>query len=258
MTGMTNFWSPAIVPTGHLPSSTGSRRQRLPNPPMVCRITCLISESAFALRQFEGRKGIDMLVEGVIRGFQERVVILERVVEIFTGLLPAPTFYTSAVDRYFRYDNPDVRHFCLLKAVRIISALNASFELARKRYTQELATLMRIISECARHIEYVLDSDDSVQHTSNVQKYLREFFEDNRRDTDSEIKSVLIREKVINEKLGKTLDKIAAQHGTTEDRVPAAKLFHRSSQRFHSMFTRDTPSRWTCSVVGPGGFTFEV
>jgi hypothetical protein len=173
-----------------------------------------------------------MLVEGVIRGFQERVVILERVVEIFTGLLPAPTFYTSAVDRYFRYDNPDVRHFCLLKAVRIISALNASFELARKRYTQELATLMRIISECARHIEYVLDSDDSVQHTSNVQKYLREFFEDNRRDTDSEIKSVLIREKVINEKLGKTLDKIAAQHGTTEDRVPAAKLFHRSSRAF--------------------------
>jgi hypothetical protein len=173
-----------------------------------------------------------MLVEGVIRGFQERVAILEKVVEIFTTLLPTPTFHTSATDRYFRYDNPDVRHFCLLKAVRVISALNASFELARKGYTQELAILMRTLAEHTRHIEYVLDQDDSDEHTSNVQKYLQEFFEDTRRDPEIEIKGVLIREKQINEQLGKTLDKVAALHETTEGRVPTAKLFHRSSRTF--------------------------
>jgi hypothetical protein len=176
--------------------------------------------------------GADMLIEGVILGFQERIAILEGVIEIFASLLPAPTFHMSAADRYFRYDNPDARHFCLLKAVRIVSTLNASLELARKGYTQELATLMRIVSECTRHIEYVLDPDDSVEHTSKVKKYLREFFEDNRRDVELEIKGVLIREKVINEQLGKSLDKIAALNGSTEDRVPAAKLFHRSSRAF--------------------------
>jgi hypothetical protein len=173
-----------------------------------------------------------MLLEGVIRGFEERVAILERVIGILSGLLPPPTFVHTTEDWHFRYENPDIRHFCLLKAVRAVSTLNAAFELARKGYVQELAVLMRILSECTRHIEYVLDQDDSEQHKANVQKYLREFFEDKDRDPEAEIKGVLIREKVINEQLGKTLDEIAAAHGETEGRVPAAKLFHRSSRAF--------------------------
>jgi hypothetical protein len=171
-----------------------------------------------------------MLLEGVIRGFEERVAIFERVIEIFSGLIAPPTFVQTIKDRHFRYESPDVRHFCLLKAVRVVSSLNAAFELARKGYTQELAVLMRILSECARHIEYVLDPDDDEKHKANVKKYLQDFFDDGERDPEAEIKGVLIREKVINEQLGKTLDKIAAQYGHTKDRVPAAKLFHRTSR----------------------------
>jgi Family of unknown function (DUF5677) len=171
-----------------------------------------------------------MLLEGVIRGFEERVAILERVIEIFSGLVSPPTFVHTIKDRHFQCESPDVRHFCLLKAVRVVSSLNAAFELARKGYTQELTVLMRILSECTHHIEYVLDPDDDERHKANVKKYLQNFFEDRERDPEAEIKGVLIREKVINEQLGKTLDKIAAQYGDTKDRVPAAKLFHRSSR----------------------------
>jgi hypothetical protein len=173
-----------------------------------------------------------MPFEGVMSGFQNRVAILESVIGIFTALLPAPKFYASETDRFFRYDNPDVRHFCLLKSVRMATALNASFELARRGYSQELAVLMRIIAECTRHIEYVLDPDESAIHQSNVKKYLQEFFDDSQRDPEAEIKGVLIREKVVNEQLGKTLDKIAAQYGPSKKRVPAAKLLHRSSRAF--------------------------
>jgi len=173
-----------------------------------------------------------MPFEAVMTGFQNRVAILERVIGIFAALLPEPKFYASETNRFFRYDNPDVRHFCLLKSVRVVSALNASFELARRGYTQELAVLMRIIAECTRHIEYVLDPDDGAAHRSNVERYLHEFFDDSQRDPEAEIKGVLIREKVVNEQLGKTLDKIAAQHGPNKEREPAAKLFHRSSRAF--------------------------
>jgi hypothetical protein len=176
--------------------------------------------------------GRELLLEGVIRGFAERVVILERIIDIFSNLVPAPKFVATTEDRHFRYENPDIRHFCLLKAVRVVSALNAAFELARNGYVQELAVLMRILSECTRHIEYVLDPDGSEQHKANVQKYVREFFEDKDRNPEAEIKGVLIREKVINEQLGKTLDRIAALYGDTEGRVPAAKLLHRSSRAF--------------------------
>src|ERR1700756_1369845 len=47
-------------------------------------------------------------------------------------------------DRGYRFDEPTTHHFCLLKAVRVVSALNASIELARRGYTQEIAVLMRV------------------------------------------------------------------------------------------------------------------
>jgi len=171
-----------------------------------------------------------MFVEAALNGLQARIEILERVIEIFTGLLPAPSLQEFWGGRGFRFEKPDVRHFCLLKAVRIVSALNAATELSRLGYTQEMASLMRIVSECTRHIEYVVDVDDDAKHQTNVQNYLRDFFADTTRDVEAEIKGVLIREKLINEQLGKTLDKIAALNGEVENRTPAAKLFHRSAR----------------------------
>jgi len=173
-----------------------------------------------------------MLFDTALSGLQARVAILESVVEILSGLLAPPKLFVSEVVRGFRYENPDVRHFCLLKAVRAVSALNAAIELARKGYTQELAVLMRIVTECTKRIEYVLDMDDTEEHRSNVKTYLREFFEDIRREPEAEIKGVLIREERVNEQLGKTLDGISKRYGDTGERVPAAQLFYRSSRAF--------------------------
>ncbi|MGA3310525.1 MAG: hypothetical protein ABSD08_18225 [Xanthobacteraceae bacterium] len=192
-----------------------------------------------------------MAIEKYLQALESRVAPLERVIELFAASLEEPKLRHHEIG--FRYDAPDIRHFCLIKAVRVVSALNASFELARKGYTQEVATLMRTLVDGGRQIEYVLDSDDSEEHRSNVQKLVREFFEDSGRDSEAEIKSVLVRDKVINEQLGKTLDKIAAQHGDTRNRVPAKELFFKTS-RTYSLYVH---SRYPeCMVYGgrPGRF----
>jgi hypothetical protein len=173
-----------------------------------------------------------MALESALNALRARVAPLETVIGMFSDLLPAPKLYVSPTDRGFRFEQPDVRHFCLLKAVRVISAINAAFELARNGYTQELATLMRTLVECIRHIEYVLDIDESETHHTNVEKYLREFFDDAVRDPEADIKSVLIRDNKINEQLGKTLDTIAAQYGDTPNRQPANRLLWKSSRAF--------------------------
>jgi hypothetical protein len=201
-----------------------------------------------------------MFFEAALGGLQARVAVLESVVELFSDLLPAPKLFVSETVSGFRYENPDVRHFCLLKAVRTVSALNASLELAQKGYTQEIAALMRIVTECTRHIEYALDVDDSAEHRSNVEKYLRDFFDDVQREPEAAIKGVLIREKQINEQLGKTLDRIAIEYGDSVERVPAAQLFHRSSRSFsfylHARYpeTMDLygglPGRWHLRGMG--------
>jgi hypothetical protein len=173
-----------------------------------------------------------MFFEAALGGLRGRVLFLEAIVEIFSGLLPEPQFYANEKERAYRYENPDVRHFCLLKAVRVVTALNAAIELVRLGYTQEMAALMRILAECTRHIEYVLDTDESTVHRSNVEMYLREFFQDIVREPEAEIKGVLIHEKIINEQLGKRLDELAQEYGELQDRIPAAQLFYRSSRAF--------------------------
>jgi hypothetical protein len=200
------------------------------------------------------RERTAMQTSNQIGALVARVATLESIIEIFSDLLPPPKFFASETVRAFRYENPDARHFCLLKAVRVVSALNAAIELVQKGYTQELSVLMRTVSECTRHIEYVLDADDSEEHRSNVKTYLREFFEDIHREPEADIKSVLIRERRVNEQLGKTLDRISQETNDGLERIPAAKLIFRSSRAFsfyvHARYPEamdlfgGSPGRW--------------
>jgi len=65
-------------------------------------------------------------------GLRARIEPLERLVAACAALLLPPIFYHSGQEHYgYRYGKPGVRHFCLLKAVRAISALNAMIALAR-------------------------------------------------------------------------------------------------------------------------------
>src|SRR5215831_3101835 len=87
---------------------------------------------------------------------RSRVEPLEKLLHALTVKLPQPLWYHSGKEHFgFRYGKPDERHFCLLKAVRAVSALNAAIELARKGYTQEVAVLIRTLVECTTHIEFV-------------------------------------------------------------------------------------------------------
>ena len=74
-----------------------------------------------------------MSMERFWRALELRIAPLERVVEVFAASLSQPKRYEEELDRGFRYDAPNVRHFCLLKAARVVSALNASVYLALRR-----------------------------------------------------------------------------------------------------------------------------
>jgi hypothetical protein len=92
-----------------------------------------------------------------LQAIRSRVDPLEKLVHALAERLPAPLRYHSGRQHHgFRYGKPDVRHFCLLKAVRAVSALNAAIELARCGYVQEIAVLIRTVIECTTHIEFGL------------------------------------------------------------------------------------------------------
>jgi hypothetical protein len=147
-----------------------------------------------------------MSIEIGLRALEEELDSLERVVSLFAAFLGAPTLRKIDDDRGFRYEAPDVRHFCLLKAIRAVSALNAAIELARKGYTQEISVLMRTLLECTTHIEFVLE-DGTEEHQATVRKYIADFFADDRRSPSAEIRKAQVQQGKVHATLGQSLDR---------------------------------------------------
>jgi hypothetical protein len=174
-------------------------------------------------------------MERALGALRLRIEPLERIVEKFAESLVAPRLVEYSGGQGFRYDNPDVRHFCLLKAARMVSALNASIELAKGGYAQEVAILIRTLIECGTLIEFVLDLNDAEDHKKLVDKYLTEFFADNERGEGAAVRKAQVPQGVVHDRLGKTLDEIAEAVEKTEGRTPAAQLY-RSVYRVYSNY----------------------
>jgi hypothetical protein len=164
-------------------------------------------------------------IEIALQTLEESVDPLERIIRLLTAHLDEPNLRRTDDNYAFRYDSPDVRHFCLLKAARALSAFNASVELARKGYVQEIAVLMRTLIECTTHIGFVLEPDWSEEHKALVSKYISDFFADHERSTHAEIRQARIRQGTVHATLGRSLDKIAEQIGDAMNRRPAERLY---------------------------------
>ena len=125
-----------------------------------------------------------------------------------------------------------VEHFCLLKAVRVVSALNAAVELARCGYTQEIGVLIRTLVECTTHIEFVLSARDDasiseteVEKVEKVEKYVQAYFADFQRNSATDFKRAQVKQNTVNERLGTTLDDFIQQHDPERQGIEAEQLY---------------------------------
>jgi hypothetical protein len=157
---------------------------------------------------------------------RSRVDPLEKLVHALAEQLPAPLRYHSGKEHHgFRYGKPDVRHFCLLKAVRAVSALNAAIELARRGYTQEIAVLIRTVIECTTHIEFVLSGRvGSIGPDPATEKYVQDYFADFARNDASDFKRAQVKQISVHRQLGAELDSLA-QEGDRPKNSKAEHLF---------------------------------
>jgi len=160
-------------------------------------------------------------------GVRARIEPLERLVAACAASLLPPIFYHSGQEHSgYRYGKPGVRQFCLLKAVRAVSALNAMIALARGGFAQEIGVLVRTLVECTTHIEFVLDAlDQNDVLAPDVDKHVQDFFADFARNSSADFKRAQIRQGIVHERLGATLDNIAQQTGHADQRAPAERAY---------------------------------
>lgn len=163
---------------------------------------------------------------GQLQAIRSRVDPLEKLVHALAERLPAPLRYHSGRQHHgFRYGKPDVRHFCLLKAVRAVSALNAAIELARCGYVQEIAVLIRTVIECTTHIEFVLSGRvGAVSPDPAAEKYVQDYFADFARNEPTDFKRAQVKQILVHRQLGAELDSLA-QEGDRPENSKAEHLF---------------------------------
>jgi hypothetical protein len=162
-----------------------------------------------------------------LKALKARIVPMERLVAAIAGSVPKPLFYHSGKEHFgFRYAKPGVLHFCLLKAVRTVSALNAMVALARGGYAQEIGVLLRTLVECTTHIEFVLDAlDGEGVLRSEVDKYVRDYLGDYARNSSADFRRAQVRQGLVHKHLGETLDIAAKQDGSFEGGEPAETVY---------------------------------
>jgi hypothetical protein len=156
-----------------------------------------------------------------IERLRNRVEPLERFVHLFSAQFGLPHLFASVDERGFRFRNPDYRHFCLLRACRIVSALNASIELARSGHVQEIGVILRTVIEYSSQVEYVLiNRNEQGEVTGKAAAFVASFFDDNRRTGQHvDRKRFKLNQKDVHDAIGANLDEFnsTARARTTSD-----------------------------------------
>jgi hypothetical protein len=127
----------------------------------------------------------------------------------------------------FAIQLPNYQHFCLLRACRIVSALNAALDLAKYGYPQEIGVLLRAVQEAASQINAVMAQiTTDGQVNGELAAFIDSYFKDTQRSASSPpVAQAKLSQKYVNELIGSRLDKFSSTDRTDPNWKSAAKRY---------------------------------
>lgn len=192
------------------------------------------------------------LLQQAIERLRLRIYPLGRFVHAFAGSLDAPTMVRPAIG--FRYANPDFRHFCLLRAARIVSDLNGALELTGAGFPQQVGVLHRTVHEFCTHIELVIAQLERDGSTSGeLAEFIADYFEDALRG-GLPAKRKILHQKYVNELIGARLDENSGRDRTAADWKSAADMHRHVSFVFSNYVHGRYPETMDLYGGTPGRF----
>jgi hypothetical protein len=153
--------------------------------------------------------------EQALDGLRTRTYPLARFVHEFTNTLDRP--FKDRSEIAYRFTKPNYKHFCLLRACRIVSALNAMIALAEGGFTQEIGILFRVVYEAYTQIEATMAQirkDGAV--SGEVATFIDGYFNDRTRRnvgrpsrSPNKSKNPKLSQKIVNELIGEQLEPLS-------------------------------------------------
>lgn len=142
-----------------------------------------------------------------IKKIEAEIANQERLIALLSERLGSPIWYHSGKQHVgFRYLKPDWKHFCLLKAVRAVSGLNACLKLIEGGFSQEICVLLRTIVESTSHIDFVVAGVSDGDLSEEQAKYVNSYFADFKRNEVSDFGRPGIRQQQVHKAVGAEMD----------------------------------------------------
>lgn len=182
---------------------------------------------------------------------RDRIEPLARLLHSLTFKLDRPSLVRRGRHRGYRYSQPSLHHFCLLRGARVVSALNASIELANAGYSQEVQTLLRTMVEYTTQIDFMLASiDKDGALSADAAEFISSYFEDDSRDNPTTGRRTKLAQKSVHEKIGARLDSFSDD----KTKSPAEKLLSSVYMRFSNYVHARYPESMDMYGGMPGRF----
>lgn len=141
------------------------------------------------------------------RDLEDKVEICKKVISLFIKDLSKPIFYDSGIiHKGYRYANPTILHFCVLKAVRAISGFNACIVLGKEGYIQEICVIIRSVIDAKTQIEFILSGYQDGTLKEIQQKHLDRYFSDFKRNSAADLGTGGTRQKDIHDEVSSHME----------------------------------------------------
>lgn len=101
---------------------------------------------------------------------------LGSVVRSIEDALPRPIVTDVSGQKQYRYDEHTPYHVAFLKAVRIVSGLNACLFLLRGDFAQEIMVIIRTLDDFTAEIVFILENAEAGTLSKHQEKFLADFF----------------------------------------------------------------------------------
>lgn len=112
-----------------------------------------------------------------------------------------PIYIAEAKKPRFRYTHPDPIKLMVLKAVRVVSGLNAASMLLEAGYIVEMGVLFRTIDDYVDEITFVGEVVEKGTATADQSRFIEAFFEDDTRTTTELLQDQPRRKRVERKKI---------------------------------------------------------
>lgn len=134
---------------------------------------------------------------------RDEMRVQAELIESFVSTIQPPIIYASESGHVgWVFTKPGPRHFCILKAIRAVSGMNAAITLAESGFTQEVAVIIRTVIECTSLINFIATDTEDEQANRLKTELVTKFFEDYRREDISDFKRAKVRQGEIHKALG--------------------------------------------------------